>query len=179
LKFEEERQRINNADTTNKELRAKILEKENQIGAMEGKIGDYISEKHLLQNDLNETKDKSHKLQVKVQQLENRKDLKNRFEGRWHLKYRDTQNTNLQGSEEIEIFGNNYWIINGPDEKFNAFEIMIPDYDVEQKYFTFVKFNLRTPGNHTVNILNIISNNRLEGFENKTTAVTYTKSEVQ
>ena len=179
LQFEEERQRINKADTKNKELSGEILKRENQIWTMEGKIGEYISKNQVLNNELNEAKDKSHIFQMKVNQFENRRNLKNRFEGRWHLKYKDKENPNFQGSEEIEIIGNNYWIVNGPNDKQHAFEIMVPDYDVDQKYFTFVKYNLIARGNHTVNFLNIISNNRLEGFENKTIAVTYTKSEVQ
>jgi hypothetical protein len=179
IAFEEEKQRIDKADITNKILKGDLLKQENKVGELEGKIGEHISKNNVLQNEINEVKDKNHIYQMKVNQFENRKNLKNRFEGRWHLKYKDTENPNFQGSEEIEITGNNYWIINGPNDKQHAFEIMVPDYDVEQKYFTFVKYNLKVPGSHTVNFLNIISNNRLEGFENKTIAVTYTKSEVQ
>jgi hypothetical protein len=179
LKFEEERQRINKADTKNKELSGEILKGENKIAELTGSNNNLDAKLNLSLQDLQQTKKISNELLDRINLFEKRKNLQSRFEGRWTFEYFDKENTIIQGKEEIEIINNQFFIIKGPENRVLAFEIMVPDYDVEQKYFTFVKYNLKTPGNNSVNFLNIIGKNRFEGFENKTIAVTYTKSEIQ
>jgi hypothetical protein len=178
IAFEEEKQRIDKADTSNKILKGDLLKKDNLIVELNSKVNEL--ENKLISNskELNSSKETLSDLERKKSALEERKNLKGKFEGRWKLEYQDKERTTNSGKQEIEIINNNYYIIHGPNNREHAFEIMVPDYDVEQKYFTFVKYNLKPNGNHLVNILNIVGKNRLEGFENQTISVIYTKNEV-
>lgn len=159
LEVEKEKKKIVQADSKTKNLATKINDQNLQIADLNTRIA-----------QANASYDR---IKIHLDNLNSRKDISKTFQGRWQLVFEDTvAATHIKGEEEIEINGTQYYVVNNTVVT-HKFDLILLDYDIERKWFTFVKFNLTKGGQHLINELKIIDNDWLEGKENRTTLVTY------
>jgi hypothetical protein len=159
LEFEKEKKKVIDFEKTIKGFKADIAGKDNMIENLNAQIA---------QKEEIHKKDNAH-----IMSLNRRHDIAKFFAGRW---IRESVNGTEIVREELNIVGSEYKTIIKGVEGLSCY-IELPEFDFEQRRFTFVKYGAQTNANDrrplAIVDLNIISNDRFEGFENKTIKVTY------
>ncbi len=158
LRFEEERSSI-----------LKLTEELNKEIAASKAIS---MRKKELEEDNKDLKFKKDDFEEKYERVLNSDSIKQVFQGRWTLDYFHSET--VKGSEEINMAGYSYRVINNTDE-FPKYDINLFVFDKEHRKISFVKTDVNDKSLNLINNLTIISDDKFEGRENGTTKVTYTR----
>jgi hypothetical protein len=164
LKFEEERKKIMEADKESMKDKSRIAELENKITELDDE-NSKLDVQHV--EDLSSY----HELDEKYKKLTQRHDPNNFFNDRWLFECK-SGNQNIK--HEVEINRNDYIRIEN-NERTSEFKLALIDLDIDNHTFSFVKFRTSERKPFAMCELRIISNDRLEGTENETVKVTYTR----
>jgi hypothetical protein len=173
----------------------KVIEFEKERNGLKTQLEQFaLQNKSLLENNKNFAAQSSID-QSLLEKLRNRKNISKIFEGRWKLTYEHRTNKKLRGDEEFVVGTDSVYSIIRGSEKEGKFVIMLPDFDIEMKMFTFVKYlnpdnpkrnqnmalkdmgedPISSTEQHAITELKIIDNDCFEGYENKDTFVRYKK----
>ena len=168
-KYDEERRKTGIAETDIKTAKEDLKKSKEIVFEQKNKIDEFGRDRQQLIAKTSEIEDRLSKLQ-------NRGDLTKFFKGRWTRSYQT--NANGMGApkeQEIEIRNYEYYILIGTQMQ-KEYDLMLIDFDPDSEKLNFVR--IKEGGSPITSELRIINENRLEGKENRTISVFYTRSKL-